>query len=112
MERLDKRLAATGQWSRKEAKELIRAGRVCVQGQVCQNPEEKVGENTPVWVDGAAIGADTPIYLMLHKPAGVVSATEDEQEKTVLDLPGLVANFGRRTVFPFTVSGGFASVAT
>lgn len=86
MERLDKRLAATGQWSRKEAKELIRAGRVSVSGQVCRNPEEKVGEETPVSVDGTAIGADAPMYLMLHKPAGVVSATEDGRDRTVLDL--------------------------
>ncbi len=86
MERLDKRLAATGQWSRKEAKELIRAGRVSVRDQVCRNPEEKVEQDTPVAVDGTAIGADAPVYLMLHKPAGVVSATEDGRDKTVLDL--------------------------
>lgn len=85
MERLDKRLAATGQWSRKEAKELIRAGRVAITGQICRSSEEKVEENTPVTVDGVAIGADAPVYLMLHKPAGVVSATED-RGKTVLDL--------------------------
>lgn len=86
MERLDKRLAATGQWSRKEAKELIRAGRVQVCGQVCRSCEEKVEEDTPVTVDGVSIGADVPVYLMLHKPAGVVSATEDGRDKTVLDL--------------------------
>lgn len=86
MERLDKRLAATGQWSRKEAKDLIRAGRVQVCGQVCRSCEEKVEEATPVTVDGVAIGAHAPVYLMLHKPAGVVSATEDGRDKTVLDL--------------------------
>ena len=46
MERLDKRLAATGQWSRKEAKDLIRAGRVSVGGTVCHSPEEKVAPDT------------------------------------------------------------------
>ena len=86
MERLDKRLAATGQWSRKEAKELIRAGRVSVGGAVCRSPEEKVAPDTPVAVDGTAIGAGGPVYLMLHKPAGVVSATEDGRDRTVLDL--------------------------
>lgn len=86
MERLDKRLAATGQWSRKEAKELIRAGRVSVGGTVCRSPEEKVAPDTPVAVDGTTIGAGGPVYLMLHKPAGVVSAREDGRDRTVLDL--------------------------
>ena len=86
MERLDKRLAATGQWSRKEAKDLIRAGRVSVGGTVCRSPEEKVAPGTPVAVDGTTIGAGGPVYLMLHKPAGVVSATEDGRDRTVLDL--------------------------
>lgn len=86
MERLDKRLAATGLWSRKEARELIRAGRVTVEGAVCRAPEEKVEEDTPVAVDGALVGAHRPVYLMLHKPAGVVSATDDPRQPTVLSL--------------------------
>ncbi len=86
MERLDKRLATTGQWSRKEAKDLIRAGRVSVGGTVCRSPEEKVAPDTPVAVDGTTIGAGGAVYLMLHKPAGVVSATEDGRDRTVLDL--------------------------
>lgn len=88
MERLDKRLAATGRWSRKEARELIRAGRVSVSGAPCRAPEEKVDEAAPVTVDGAPIGADRPVYLMLHKPAGVVSSTDEPGERTVLDLLG------------------------
>ncbi|MDE6923461.1 MAG: rRNA pseudouridine synthase [Oscillospiraceae bacterium] len=88
MERLDKRLAATGRWSRKEARELIRAGRVSVGGAPCRAPESKVDECAPVLVDGAAIGADRPVYLMLHKPAGVVSSTAEPGERTVLDLLG------------------------
>lgn len=86
MERLDKRLAATGRWSRKEARELIRAGRTAVDGTVCRSPEEKVAEDAPVTVDGALIGADRPVYLMLHKPAGVVSSTDEPGARTVLDL--------------------------
>jgi len=88
MERLDKRLTATGKWSRKEARELIRAGRVAVGGGTCRAPEAKVGEDAPVAVDGAPIGADRPVYLMLHKPAGVVSSTDEPGERTVLDLLG------------------------
>ena len=88
MERLDKRLAATGRWSRKEARELIRAGRVMVDGAPCSASEAKVDECSPVLVDGAAIPAHVPVYLMLHKPVGVVSSTEEPGERTVLDLLG------------------------
>ncbi len=88
VERLDKRLAATGKWSRKEARELVRSGRVSVGGAPCRAPEAKVGEDAPVSVDGAPIVADRPVYLMLHKPAGVVSSTDEPGERTVLDLLG------------------------
>lgn len=88
MERLDKRIAATGRWSRKEARDLIRAGRVSVEGAACRAPEAKVGEDAPVVVDGVPISADRPVYLMLHKPAGVVSSTDEPEEQTVLDLLG------------------------
>lgn len=88
MERLDKRLAATGKWSRKEARELIRAGRVAAGGAPCRAPEQKVDEAAPVTVDGVPVGADRPVYLMLHKPAGVVSSTDQPGERTVLDLLG------------------------
>lgn len=86
MERLDKRLAATGRWSRKEARELIRAGRVAADGAVCRAPEHKVGEGAPVTVDGVPVDAHRPVYLMLYKPSGVVSSTDEPGETTVLDL--------------------------
>ena len=97
MERLDKRLAATGRWSRKEARELIRAGRVTVDGRPAAGPEQKVGEE-PVLVDGAPLEAAGPVYLMLHKPAGVVSATEDPRERTVLSL--LPERYQKLGLFP------------
>lgn len=98
VERLDKRLAATGQWSRKEAKELVRGGRVTVNGTLCRSSDEKVAENAEILVDGMPLGESGTVYLMLHKPAGVVSATEDGRDKTVLDL--LPAQYGRMGVFP------------
>ncbi len=88
LERLDKRLAATGKWSRREARDLVRAGRVAVDGAVCRSPEQKVSEDAPVTVDGVSIGAHGPVYLMLHKPAGVVSSTDEPGARTVLDLLG------------------------
>ena len=87
-ERLDKRLANTGKWSRKEARELIRAGRAAVDGAVCRAPEARVEETAPVTVDGTPIGSQGPVYLMLNKPAGVVSPTDEPGAVTVLDLLG------------------------
>ncbi len=86
MERLDKLLAATGRWSRKEAKALIKAGRVLVDGALPAGPEEKAGEEQTVTVDGRPISTARYTYVMLHKPAGVVSSTEDPRERTVLSL--------------------------
>ena len=88
MERLDKRLAATGKWSRREARELIRAGRAAVNGEIWRVPEAKVAEGAPVTVDGVPVGGGGPVYLMLNKPAGVVSSTDEPGARTVLDLLG------------------------
>lgn len=88
MDRLDKRLANTGKWSRKEARDLIRAGRVAVDGAVCRAPEQKTPEDAAITVDGAPVGGNGPVYLMLHKPAGVVSSTAEPGERTVIDLLG------------------------
>ena len=98
MERLDKRLANTGRWSRKEARELIRAGRVLVDGAACRAPEQKVDAAAPVTVDGAPVAASGPVYLMLNKPAGVVSSTDEPGERTVLDLLG--EEYGHIGLFP------------
>ncbi len=98
MERLDKLLAATGKWSRKEAKALIKAGRVRVEDQLPKGPEDKVEEGTLVTVDGKPIFTEKYVYLMLHKPAGVISATQDAKEKTVLDL--LPKDLRRKDLFP------------
>ena len=86
MERLDKLLAATGKWSRKEAKALIKAGRVRVEDRLPKGPEDKVEEGSLVTVDGRPIFTEKYVYLMLHKPAGVLSAVEDSRQRTVLDL--------------------------
>ncbi len=98
MERLDKRLAGTGLWSRREARELIRAGRVTVDGQVRTGAEEKVPQGGAVEVDGRPVDAPGPVYLMLNKPAGLVSATEDPREATVLSL--LPERYRRLGLFP------------
>ena len=87
MERLDKILSGTGRWSRREVKELVRAGRVTANGAVVHSPEKKYDrEGLDLRVDGESVSGERFVYLMLHKPAGLVSATEDPRQKTVLEL--------------------------
>lgn len=87
MERLDKILSSTGRWSRREVKDLVRAGRVTVNGIPAQSPEDKAHrDSADIRVDGEPVSAARYTYLMLHKPAGLVSATEDPREPTVLSL--------------------------
>ncbi len=85
--RLDKILTDTGRWSRKESREMIRAGRVAVGGAMTRRPEQKADPQVEaVTVDGAPISWSAHSYLMLYKPAGVLTATEDRRAPTVLDL--------------------------
>ena len=98
MERLDKRLAGTGRWSRREVRDLCRAGRVRVDGTVVRRPEEKVEETSQITVDGQPVELERQVWIMLHKPAGLVSATEDPREPTVLSL--LPERFQRQGLFP------------
>lgn len=85
--RLDKYLADAGAASRQEARGLIRAGRVAVDGAVERRPEAKLDPACrTVTLDGEPLSWAAHRYYMLHKPAGVVTATSDRAEKTVLDL--------------------------
>jgi len=87
MQRLDKLLSEAGVASRKELKSIIRAGRVTVDGAVVKVPEAKVNEQTAdVRVDGQPVGKQRTIILMLHKPAGFVTSTDDPRDRTVMEL--------------------------
>ena len=87
MQRLDKLLSEAGVASRKELKSIIRAGRVTVDGKTAVSPEMKVDEqNAEVRVDGQPVGKQRTILLMLHKPAGFVTSTEDPRDRTVMEL--------------------------
>ena len=88
-QRLDRILASTGKWSRREAKLLVRQGRVLVDGHPAA---------TPIAVDGEDIGYRKFTWLMLHKPGGVLSATEDGRGQTVIDL--LPPELRRLGLFP------------
>ena len=87
MERLDKVLAATGRWSRREVKLLVKQGQVRINGAAASSAEEKLDpETAAVTVGGQTVVLQKHTYIMLHKPAGVLSATEDSRQKTVLEL--------------------------
>lgn len=84
--RLDKYLADNGIGTRSEIKLWIRKGRVKVNGEVVTKPEIKVSSEDEVCFDEKRVKYEKYSYFMLHKPAGVVSATRDNLSKTVLDL--------------------------
>lgn len=99
LERLDKILSGTGRWSRREVKDLVKAGRVTADGTVVRRPEEKFDRAATVLaVDGEPVDGEKYVYLMLHKPGGVLSATEDPKQPTVLDL--LPPHLRRVGLFP------------
>ena len=99
MERLDKLIASRGTLSRKDAQKQIRSGAVTVNGAVCRQIDCKVDPDTDeITVAGQAVCTDRHLYIMLNKPAGVVSATEDRREKTVLDI--LPEELKRPGLFP------------
>ncbi|MPM55139.1 Ribosomal large subunit pseudouridine synthase B [bioreactor metagenome] len=87
MERLDKILANLGYGSRKEVKALCRKGEVVVDGNPVKDSAEKVDPvNSTIEVKGEKINYRKFIYLMMNKPSGVVSATFDNHDETVIDL--------------------------
>lgn len=98
MIRLDKFLTEMKLGSRSQVKELIRKGRVAVDDIVCKEPERKLQTDTQcVTVDGEAVSYAEYEYYMLNKPQGVVSATEDNLHKTVIELIG---DAKRKDLFP------------
>lgn len=87
MERLDKILASQGTLSRRDVKEMIKKGRITLNGAVVKDSSVKIDENTDtVFVDGVQVILKKHIYIMLNKPQGVVSASDSETDKTVVDL--------------------------
>ena len=72
--------------SRKEVHKLIKAGLVSINGKIVKTPKEKVKESDVVEVNGQEIAYQQYHYFLLNKPKGVLSATEDLHQKTVIDL--------------------------
>ena len=96
--RLDKYLAEAAQCTRSESRELIRKGRVSVNGAVCRRPEQQVSEMDSIALDGKSRPRQAFVYIMLNKPAGVVSASADKRDTTVVNL--VHSAYPRRELFP------------
>lgn len=98
-QRLDKIIASTGRWSRREVKDMIRHRLVVVDGVPAASAEEKADpETAEIWVNGECITYRRYTWIMLNKPAGYLSATEDGRGLTVLDL--LPKELQRQELFP------------
>ncbi len=98
-ERLDKLVAAQGTASRSDVKKLIYKGQVTVNDVVVKSPNVKIDtEKDIVALNGDKIKIVKYVYLMMNKPCGVVSATEDNVDKTVIDI--IPAEYKRKGLFP------------
>lgn len=98
MMRLDKFLVTMEFGTRSEVKNIIKKGQITIDGIVCKNSDYKFNEETSlVCFQGKALSYKAFQYYMLNKPQGVVSATEDNHDKTVLDL---LRDVRKKDLFP------------
>ncbi len=99
LQRLDKLIASQGRFSRREVQELIKNGAVKVNGITVRDRGAKSDdEKDIICVNGEQLDFQRFVYIMLNKPKGVVSATNDKNEKTVIDL--VPKEFKGRNLFP------------
>lgn len=98
MTRLDKILSTQLNISRTDAKQMIKKGRVSVNGIPAKSGDVKVADADIVAVDGNKISYSRFVYIMMNKPKGVISASEGKGEKTVVDL--VPSDMRRRGLFP------------
>lgn len=99
LQRLDKLIASQGRFSRREVQELIKNGAVKVNGITIRDRGAKSDdEKDIICVNGEQLDFQRFVYIMLNKPKGVVSATNDKNEKTVIDL--VPKEFKGRNLFP------------
>ena len=99
LERIDKIIASQGQYSRSDVKKLISKRQVAVDGEVVKSSNIKVDPAASViTVKGVALDFKRNVYLVLNKPKGYVSATEDRDHQTVLEL--VPEEFSGRDIFP------------
>ena len=97
MERLDKFVAERANIARKDAKSVIKRGRVSVNGVTEFSPEIKV-DTEEVCFDGVILPQSPFIYIIMNKPSGVLSASTDKRQQTVIDL--VPETLRRKEIFP------------
>ncbi len=98
MMRLDKFLCDTGIGSRSVVKQLLKKGLVTVNGAVETSPDKKIEEHSDIIIfDHKKLSYSKFHYYMLHKPAGVITSTQDKKEKTIMHL---LENIPTRNLFP------------
>lgn len=99
MERIDKVIANQTGYSRKEIKELIKKKRIKLNDEIVIKPDIKINTDIDkIKIDSEIVEVKEHIYLILNKPKGYVSATEDKKDKTVLDL--VPEEYHHRNIFP------------
>ncbi len=99
MERIDKVISNQTGYSRKDVKDLIKKNRIRVNDFIVNEPDYKVDSNKDrILLDGKELTIQKYIYLVLNKPKGYVSATEDKNDLTVLDL--VPEEYRHRNLFP------------
>lgn len=97
-ERIDKLIASQGLATRSEVKSLIKRGDVTLNGTVVKDSAVKVGYEDDIVVSGQRLFQTEHIYIMLNKPQGVVSASNDKRDKTVVDI--IPEEYKRKNLFP------------
>ena len=97
-ERLDKIISSQGLISRSEVKQLVKKGEVSVNGNVIKDSSIKVSYDDVIVVCGQSLSQSRYTYIMLNKPKGVVSSTDDKRDKTVVDI--LPDELKRKNLFP------------
>ena len=95
--RLDKYLSDMGAGTRSELKKEIRKSGVSIDGKIIKDPGFSVDTSSRVIFRGSAIAYEEFVYYMLNKPAGIISASEDDREPTVVDL---ISEPKRKDLFP------------
>ena len=99
MERIDKIISSQTNYSRKDVKKLISQKKIRVNDEIVKRPEQKVNEQQDaIYIDGNKLDMKKNIYLVLNKPQGYISTTEDKTAKTVLDL--VPEQYIRKGLFP------------
>ena len=86
MERLDKIISEAGLCSRRDCERLAKRGRITVDGQIVKNASEKIADTAIIEIDGEPVARHREVVCIMYKPAGFVTSTEDDRNRTVMEL--------------------------